>query len=68
MAITILAGEYICIKFEQQEIRIFENLMGPHNKSSVPKEISQSTTRLDDSEVIELKDLKEIKIESAKND
>lgn len=38
--ITVLVGEYICIKFEQQEIKFLENIL-----SFVHKEINPSTKK-----------------------
>ena len=67
MGVTILTGEYICIKFEQQEIKIFENLIGskPQQNKYKDKIVIED---LDKSEVIELKELKEIRIDSIKYD
>ena len=31
MVVTVLAGEFMCIRFEQQEIRLFDNIMNSVN-------------------------------------
>lgn len=58
MTITILLGEYILIKIEQQEILLFENLMTPSTDLSTSKNDSDGIELNNKSTFSEPKDVK----------
>lgn len=57
LVISVIMGEYICLKFEQREISLFENILGL-SKGKDAKELKKKEADPSDSHIIELNDIK----------
>ncbi|KAL4429095.1 hypothetical protein ABPG74_022181 [Tetrahymena malaccensis] len=61
LLVTVLAGEYVCIKLEQLEIKFLDNLfvaLGPSKET--PRKIKQSNMSGHNHKFIEMKDVVEV--------